>query len=134
MFYIKGFSTFACYIQTGMNFNITKNDKFTLLDLKVDKLDNTVSPVLKSQLVVLNAEGVKNIIINMQDTKYCDSSGLSAILVANRLCKNSGGMFVLTNIQDPIKKLIAISQLDSILNITPSVKEAEELLSVAAAE
>jgi anti-anti-sigma factor len=116
-----------------MNFNITKNDKFTLLDLKVDKLDNTVSPVLKSQLVVLNAEGVKNIIINMQDTKYCDSSGLSAILVANRLCKNSGGMFVLTNIQDPIKKLIAISQLDSILNITPSVKEAEELLSVAAA-
>ncbi|MFN4813463.1 MAG: STAS domain-containing protein [Bacteroidota bacterium] len=117
-----------------MNFNITKNDKFTLLDLKVDKLDNTVSPVLKSQLVVLNAEGVKNIIINMQDTKYCDSSGLSAILVANRLCKNSGGMFVLTNIQDPIKKLIAISQLDSILNITPSVKEAEELLSVAAAE
>ena len=97
-----------------MNFNITKNDKFTLLDLKVDKLDNTVSPVLKSQLVVLNAEGVKNIIINMQDTKYCDSSGLSAILVANRLCKNSGGMFVLTNIQDPIKKLIAISQLDSI--------------------
>jgi anti-anti-sigma factor len=117
-----------------MNFNITKNDKFTLLDLKVDKLDNTVSPVLKSQLVVLNAEGVKNIIINMQDTKYCDSSGLSAILVANRLCKNSGGMFVLTNIQDPIKKMIAISQLDSILNITPSVKEAEELLSVAAAE
>ena len=117
-----------------MNFNITKNDKFTLLDLKVDKLDNTVSPVLKSQLVVLNAEGVKNIIINMQDTKYCDSSGLSAILVANRLCKNSGGMFVLTNIQDPIKKLIAISQLDSILNITPSVKEADVLLSVAAAE
>lgn len=117
-----------------MNFNITKNDKFTLLDLKVDKLDNTVSPVLKSQLVVLNAEGVKNIIINMQDTKYCDSSGLSAILVANRLCKNSGGMFVLTNIQDPIKKLIAISQLDSILNITTSVKEAEDLLSVAAAE
>ena len=117
-----------------MNFNITKNDKFTLLDLKEDKLDKTVSPVLKSQLVVLNAEGVKNIIINMQDTKYCDSSGLSAILVANRLCKNSGGMFVLTNIQDPIKKLIAISQLDSILNITPSVKEAEELLSVAAAE
>jgi anti-sigma B factor antagonist len=114
-----------------MNFNTTKNDKFTLIELKVDKLDNTISPLLKSQLVVLNAEGVKNIIINMQDTKYCDSSGLSAILVANRLCKNSGGVFVLSNIQDPIKKLIAISQLDSILNITSTMKEAEELLSMA---
>ena len=117
-----------------MNFNTIKNDKFTLIELKVDKLDNTISPLLKSQLVVLNAEGVKNIIINMQDTKYCDSSGLSAILVANRLCKNSGGVFVLSNIQEPIKKLIAISQLDSILNITSTLKEAEELLSVAAAE
>lgn len=114
-----------------MNFNTIKNDKFTLIELKVDKLDNTISPLLKSQLVVLNAEGVKNIIINMQDTKYCDSSGLSAILVANRLCKNSGGVFVLSNIQDPIKKLIAISQLDSILNITSTMKEAEELLSMA---
>ena len=114
-----------------MNFNTIKNDKFTLIELKVDKLDNTISPLLKSQLVVLNAEGVKNIIINMQDTKYCDSSGLSAILVANRLCKNSGGVFVLSNIQEPIKKLIAISQLDSILNITSTIKEAEELLSMA---
>ncbi len=114
-----------------MNFNTLKNDKFTLIELKVDKLDNTISPLLKSQLVVLNAEGVKNIIINMQDTKYCDSSGLSAILVANRLCKNSGGVFVLSNIQEPIKKLIAISQLDSILNITSTMKEAEELLSMA---
>jgi anti-sigma B factor antagonist len=114
-----------------MNFNTIKNDKFTLIELKVDKLDNTISPLLKSQLVVLNAEGVKNIIINMQDTKYCDSSGLSAILVANRLCKNSGGIFVLSNIQEPIKKLIAISQLDSILNITSTMKEAEELLSMA---
>jgi anti-anti-sigma factor len=114
-----------------MNFNTIKNDKFTLIELKVDKLDNTISPLLKSQLVVLNAEGVKNIIINMQNTKYCDSSGLSAILVANRLCKNSGGVFVLSNIQEPIKKLIAISQLDSILNITSTLKEAEELLSMA---
>ena len=114
-----------------MNFNTIKNDKFTLIELKVDKLDNTISPLLKSQLVVLTAEGVKNIIINMQDTKYCDSSGLSAILVANRLCKNSGGIFVLSNIQEPIKKLIAISQLDSILNITSNINDAEELLSMA---
>ena len=44
-----------------MNFETLKNDKFTLIELKVDKLDNTISPLLKSHLVVLNAEGVKNI-------------------------------------------------------------------------
>ena len=105
-----------------------------MITLRADKLDNTVSPLLKSQLVVLNAEGVKNIIIDLTQTKYCDSSGLSAILVANRLCKNAGGTFVLTGLQDAISKLISISQLDSILNITVNLTEAIDLLLLASVE
>jgi anti-anti-sigma factor len=53
---------------------------------------------------------------------------LSAILVANRLCKNSGGNFVLCNINETVKKLISISQLDSILNIVDSISEAKEFI------
>ena len=57
----------------------------------------------------------------MSDARYCDSSGLSAILVGNRLCKNAGGKLVITGIKDPIKKLLLISQLDSIINSAVSV-------------
>lgn len=117
-----------------MSFSTEKNDRYTKITLSADKLDNTVSPLLKSQLVVLNAEGVKNIIIDLTQTKYCDSSGLSAILVANRLCKNAGGVFVLTGLQDAIAKLISISQLDSILNITGNLTEAIDLLLMASVE
>jgi anti-sigma B factor antagonist len=117
-----------------MSFSTEKNDRYTMITLRADKLDNTVSPLLKSQLVVLNAEGVKNIIIDLTQTKYCDSSGLSAILVANRLCKNAGGTFVLTGLQDAISKLISISQLDSILNITTNLTEAIDLLLMASVE
>lgn len=117
-----------------MSFSTEKNDRYTMITLRADKLDNTVSPLLKSQLVVLNAEGVKNIIIDLTQTKYCDSSGLSAILVANRLCKNAGGTFVLTGLQDAISKLISISQLDSILNITTNLTEAIDLLLLASVE
>lgn len=117
-----------------MSFSTEKNDRYTMITLRADKLDNTVSPLLKSQLVVLNAEGVKNIIIDLTQTKYCDSSGLSAILVANRLCKNAGGVFVLTGLQDAIAKLISISQLDSILNITTNLTEAIDLLLMASVE
>lgn len=111
-----------------MNFDIQKNDKYTLIKVKVEKLDSNLAPALKSELVVLNTDGVKNIIIDMSETRYCDSSGLSAILVANRLCKNTRGNFVLTGLQDSVKKLISISQLDSILNIASSVKDAAEML------
>lgn len=107
-----------------MSFQIEKNDKYAVIRLEAEKLDSNLAPSLKSELVVLNTDGSKNIVIDLTATRYCDSSGLSAILVANRLCKNSQGVFVLTGLQDSVKKLIAISQLDTILNIAASLDEA----------
>ena len=112
------------------NFKIDKTDNYTLIKLQAEKLDSSLSPSLKSELVVLNTDGTKNIIIDLTNTRYCDSSGLSAILVANRLCKNSQGTFVLTGLQEPVKKLISISQLDTILNITTTVSEATDMIAV----
>ena len=111
-----------------MSFKIQKKDKFTLVKTSVEKLDTTVAPVLKSELVILNSDGVQNIIIDLSATRYCDSSGLSAILVANRLCKNAGGTLVITGLQEPVKNLISISQLDSILNIAESLEDSIEML------
>ena len=107
-----------------MNFQIEKKEKYTLIKVNIEKLDNNVSPSLKSELVVLTTEGVKNIVMDLTAVRYCDSSGLSAILVANRLCKNANGSFVLCSIQEAVKKLISISQLDSILKITNTLDEA----------
>jgi len=100
-----------------MSFVVLKNDNYTLITLQGEKLDSTVAPSLKSELVLLNSDGIKHIVLDLEQVRYCDSSGLSAILVANRLCKNSNGYLVITNLQEPVKKLIVISQLDSILNI-----------------
>lgn len=111
-----------------MNFQIEKTDNYTVIKLNAEKLDSTLAPSLKSELVVLNTDGVKNIIIDLSSARYCDSSGLSAILVANRLCKNSQGIFVITGLQETVKKLVAISQLDTILNITATLEEATKLV------
>ena len=110
------------------NFTIDKKEKYTLVTIHVEKLDSRVSPILKSELVVINAGGEKNIIIDLKECRYCDSSGLSAILIGNRLCKNENGTFVLSGLQDSVSKLISISQLDSVLQITPTVDEAVQLL------
>lgn len=111
-----------------MNFKVSKKEKYASVTVSVEKLDGTISPGLKSELVLLNSEGVKNLIVDMSMVKYCDSSGLSAILVGNRLCKNSGGMLVVCGLQPTVKKLVSISQLDSILNLTPTFNEAEDFL------
>jgi anti-sigma B factor antagonist len=115
-------------------FDVERSERYSLIRLHAEKLDTMVAPTLKSELVVLNADGVKNLIIDMSDTRYCDSSGLSAILVANRLCKNANGVLVVTGLQEPVKKLISISQLDSILKITGDLPAAIDLLVEADVE
>lgn len=110
-----------------MDFIIEKRENYTLVLVENEKLDARVAPNLKSDLVVLSGTGEKNILLDMSKCKYCDSSGLSAILVANRLCKNAGGRFVLTELNEAVARLITISQLDSVLVISPSVEESEKL-------
>lgn len=111
-----------------MNFTITNKDKYTLVTSNVEKLDTTCAPELKSELVYLNKTGVRNIIIDLGRTRYCDSSGLSALLVANRLCKGVNGSLAICALQEPVQKLIQISQLESVLSITPTLEEAVDLL------
>lgn len=115
-------------------FAIEKENDLAILHLNADKLDSTLSPSLKSQLVVLNADGFRNTIIDLGKARYCDSSGLSAILVANRLCKNSGGNLVLASVQEGVRKLITISQLDSILHLADSPEKAREVLKTVSSQ
>jgi len=112
-----------------MEFKIDKFDNHTLIKVLEEKLDTHIAPTLKSELVLISGNGEKNIILDLGNCRYCDSSGLSAILVANRLCKNANGTFVLTGLNDAVERLITISQLDTVLNITRSVDEGANLIA-----
>lgn len=111
-----------------MKFVIEDKDKVTVIKSTVEKLDAIHAPELKSEIVLQNKEGKRNLILDLTDTRYIDSSGLSAVLVANRLCRDSNGTFVLCGLQASVQKLISISQLESILKITPTLNEAVDLV------
>lgn len=106
-----------------MKYSIDKQEKYTMLRLNEEKLDSNIAPQLKSQMVTLHAEGVRNIILDLSEVKYTDSSGLSALLVGNRILQEDDGIFVLVGLSDHTLKLIKISQLDSVLHILPTVQE-----------
>lgn len=107
-----------------MKYSIDKKEQYSILKLEEEKLDSPLSPKLKSEFLTLNAEGIKNVILDLAEVKYVDSSGLSALLVGNRLFSEDGGIFILASINDHVLKLIKISQLNNVLNLLPSVEEA----------
>lgn len=104
-----------------------KNEGFSLLKISDEKLDTMVAPDLKSEFVLLEKSGEEFVIVDLSDTKYCDSSGLSALLVGNRLLKDKGGL-ILYGLQPNVKKLVEISQLHTVLNIADDLETAKAMI------
>src|ERR1035437_9653698 len=103
-----------------MKFAVDKHEKYILVKLNECQLN--------SELILMNTEGQRNIILDLSQVKFADSSGLSSLLVGHRLCKNAGGVFILTGLNDAVARLITISQLDNVLSIVPTPEEAIDLV------
>ena len=107
-----------------MKYSIDKQDRYAVFRLEEETLNSVVAPNLKSEFVILANEGIQNLIFDLSDVEFVDSSGLSSILTADRLWKKLGS-FILTGIEhDSVKKLIEISRLDTVLTIVPTVSES----------
>ncbi|GIV44947.1 MAG: hypothetical protein KatS3mg035_2070 [Bacteroidia bacterium] len=117
-----------------MKYTIDKLPSYALIKLEEKKVDTRISPELKNLFVLMNAEGVNNLILDLSSTDYIDSSGLSSILVANRLCNNSNGYLVLTGLNENVIKMLEISQLIDKLNIADTVDDAVEAIHLAEIE
>ncbi|NCD71919.1 STAS domain-containing protein [Mucilaginibacter agri] len=111
-----------------MKFTIDKHEKYVVLKLNESKLNSLFTPQLKSELILVNAEGQRNIILDLCHVKFADSSGLSSLLVGHRLCKNAEGVFILSGLSEAVARLITISQLDTVLTIVPTTEEAVDLV------
>ncbi len=111
-----------------MKFSVENQEKYSVVVSDVEKLDSLSAPDLKTEIVYLTKSGVRNIIVDLSNSRYCDSSGLSALLTGNRLCKDNGGTFAISGLQPAVEKLVNISQLGSVFNITPTRNEAVDFV------
>ena len=115
-----------------MKYSIERKEEYAILTLEEENLNSVKAPDLKSEFYLLKNMGISNIILNLEKVKFVDSSGLSAILTGNRLWTEDNQSFILTNINHPsVSMLINISRLDSILNISKSISEAEKTILIS---
>lgn len=113
-----------------MKYTIDKKEQYVVLTPLEEKIDSLLAPKLKSELLTLHAEGHSNMVLEMSQVKYVDSSGLSALLVGDREFGKNGGIFVISGVQDHVMKLLKISMLDKKLNLVNSLEEAGEAIFI----
>jgi len=107
-----------------MRFETKKNGVATILKIHERKLDAALSPELKGEFLVLCKRQQKELVIDLSDVEFCDSSGLSALLIAERKMRENGGIVKLVGVQKKVLSLIKISHLDRAFQIYSTMAKA----------
>ncbi len=108
-----------------MNFETKRIGDITIFKLNEKRLDTNISGLVKGEFtLLLKVQGVNKLIIDLSEVETCDSSGLSALLVANRILQSGDGHIYLAAPSEKVHSLIKITQLDRVLPVCDTVDEA----------
>ncbi len=106
-----------------MNFVIESKKDITIFRLQEKRLDASLAPELKSQVLMLVAEGKKYLIIDLGQVDAIDSSGIGALLIAHRHTAEMEGFAAFIGVHGNVKDLLQMMQLHKQLYIFSSVQE-----------
>jgi anti-anti-sigma factor len=108
-----------------MNFEIKKVNDITIFKLNEKRLDTNISGLVKGEFtLLLKVEGAAKLIVDLSEVESCDSSGLSSLLVANRILNTTGGSLRIAAPSEKVYTLIKITQLERVLPVCKTVDEA----------
>jgi len=111
-----------------MKFTIDKHEKYVVIQPHVEVLDGDSAPKIKAEFLLRNSGGQRNIVFDLSQVREADSSGLRTGLLAHRLCKAAGGVFILACANQQIKHLISMCKLDGVLTLAPNTAEAVDMI------
>ena len=80
--------------------------------------------ILKDKIHSLINQGHKNIIVNLGNVSYLDSSGLGHLVAAYTTVANSGGKLKLINLTKKLQTLMTMTKLLTVFDVFDSEQEA----------
>ncbi len=100
-----------------MKFEIDKQEDKTIFKLESKALNHEIAAPLKAELIFLQKEIDNQFIIDLKDVIKCDSSGLSVLLLSERMEREKHKKLILKNVNANVRDLMKIARLDRVFDI-----------------
>ena len=93
-----------------------KIEDVQVLRIEEPRLDNALSSELKTELWrLIENEKAEYILLDLAAVEYIDSSGLGSLLFGHRQVKSHNGILRMVHLNQKVKTLIKIANLEQIL-------------------
>jgi anti-sigma B factor antagonist len=122
----------------GMDYEARQAGNVTILDIsgRIDvgvplALGAGAGHPLQEVIRDLAARGQKNIVLNMHDVAYVDSSGIGDLVGSATTLRKQGGDLKVVNPSMVVQKLLRVTRVDTVIEVKPDEASALEAFSKA---
>jgi anti-sigma B factor antagonist len=106
--------------------NVAENDAIVLIEVKEERLDAHNSSELKSQMLNLFEEGKKDMVVDLGEVRFVDSSGLGALVSGFKNASARNGNLKLCNLQPQVQSMFELTRLHRVFEIFSDQAKAFE--------
>ena len=124
----------------GITYNIRQARGVAIVDLGGRiALGEAVAPGSGSGVTLhefirnLLKEGHKNLLLNLRDVPYVDSSGIGELFSSFTTVKNQGGVLKLTNPNERVQNLLRLTKLNTVIDVMEDEATAVQSFAKAGA-
>ena len=89
------------------------------------EIDLESSPAARETLLKC-FEHSDNVIVDLSDVTYIDSSGVASLVEALQAAKKNGSQFALAAVSEPTRRVLELARLDKVFTLYDSVELALE--------
>lgn len=107
-----------------MMVNILDRGAVVLIEVKEERLDAHNSGNLKTQMLGLFEDGKQNLVIDLKDVRFVDSSGLGSLVSGFKNASARNGNLKLCGLQPQVKSMFELTRLHRVFEIFATADEA----------
>ncbi len=112
-----------------MNFNINFIDSVCVVELMGDILGENVSEEILAQVSPMIGQGTNNVVLELSQVRYLNSSALGLMITIFTKVKNKGGVAVLVNPSPQVNKILELTKLDGVFQTYSNLDSAIKSLA-----
>lgn len=109
-----------------MNLKVEEKNGVVVIHVKEERLDAHNSAELKDKMQALFEEGKINVLVDLNDVRFIDSSGLGALVSGFKNASAHQGALKLASLQSQVKSMFELTRLHRVFEIFPNTAEAME--------
>jgi anti-sigma B factor antagonist len=107
-----------------MNLHLEKRDGYGVLFIQEQRIDAHNASELKDTILHLIEQGEKNMIVQLEQVRFIDSSGLGALLSGHKHATAKSGKLALANLQKQVLSMFELTRLNTVFEIYGNVNDA----------